>query len=196
MGTKTIGFTLGDFDDYFLIWGIHKQGALSIDDIRVTELIGRKVFEEKEDFESGEFSGSLFNTWERSGQIISDPRKIISGKFSAYGKGNPAKVQWFEFLFSDKNKLAMERKGAYTVGFKYKAVEAPGGDGFYYFVVKTPSGGNASNLAFTKWSDTDGAVGTKKIDFTLGDFEDYCLIWGIHGKGALSIDDIIVKKRN
>jgi len=49
---------------------------------------------------------------------------------------------------------------------------------------------DTNNLAFTKWADPAGAVGSKIIEFTLGDFDDYYLIWGIYKEGALSIDDI------
>lgn len=35
VGTKTIVFTTGGAENYFLIWGIHNGGALSIDDIKL-----------------------------------------------------------------------------------------------------------------------------------------------------------------
>jgi hypothetical protein len=195
-GTKKIRFTLDDFNDYYLIWGIHKQGALSIDDIKVTESGERKRSEGSEDFETGDFATTLFSAGGGGGQIVSDAQEVVSGRFSAYGKADPSKSVWCEFLYSDKEELALDRKGAYTVTFKYKAVEAPGPDGFYYFLARSTAGGIPNDKAFTKWSDTSGATGTKSIEVTLGDFSDYQLIWGIHGQGALAIDDIrIVKHR-
>ena len=194
VGIKTIGFTLGDFDDYYLVWGIHSQGGLSIDDIRITKLSGRKIFEEDEDFESGDFGGTLFGPAGGGGQIVSDAQKVVNGKFSAYGKADPSKSEWSEFLYSDKKKLPLERNGSYTVAFTYKAVEAPSPNGFYYFVVRSNAGGIANDKAFTKWSDVADAGGTKTIEITLGDFDDYYLIWGIHSQGAVAIDDIKVTK--
>ncbi|WP_044358100.1 RHS repeat domain-containing protein, partial [Paenibacillus sp. E194] len=36
-GTKTITFKTGEEENYFLIWGIHNGGALSLDDIIIKE---------------------------------------------------------------------------------------------------------------------------------------------------------------
>jgi hypothetical protein len=156
--------------------------------------MGKKA-EISEDFESGKFDSTLFSPgsiW-ANGWMASSPERIISGEFSVYGKAE-SKSEWWEFLYSDIKKLRLERKGSYTVAFNYKAVEAPGAEGFYYFVARTTAGGNDNDKAFTQWSDTEGSVGAKKIDFTLGDFDDYYLIWGIRREGALAIDNIEIIK--
>ncbi len=162
-GTKKIRFTLDDFNDYYLIWGIHKQGALSIDDIKVTKTSERKRSEGSEDFETGDFATTFFSAGGGGGQIVSDAQKVVNGKFSAYGKADPSKSVWCEFLYSDKEELALDRNGAYTVTFKYKAVEAPGPDGFYYFLARTTAGGFSNDKAGPNWTDSAGATGTKSI---------------------------------
>jgi hypothetical protein len=82
---------------------------------------GKKSFEGSEDFESGKY-GTLFGpggpgttVW-----ISPDPERVINGKFSAYSKSEPYRGEWWEFLYSDRKKLALERKGAYTVTFNKK----------------------------------------------------------------------------
>ena len=152
---------------------------------------GGRRSEIREDFESGKFKSTLFSpgsSWTH-GWMVSSPDRVVSGKCSSYGRAE-SKSEWWEFLYSDSKKLRLERNRSYTVTFSYKAVEAPSTDGFYYFVVRSSVGGIANDKAFTKWSDTEGSVGTQQIDFTLGDFNDYYLIWGIYRQGALSIDDI------
>ena len=157
---------------------------------------GEKSFENSEDFESGKFIDTLFGpgTLGTSVWVVSDRERVISGQFSVYSKVEPYRGKWWEFLTSEKKKLRLERKGFYRVTFKYKAIETPSADGFFYFALKTPKGGHANNLAFTKWSDGAGTAGTKTVTFRLGDFDDYLLIWGIHNQGALAIDDIRVTK--
>ena len=155
-----------------------------------------KKSEISEDFESGKFESTFFSpgsVW-TNGWVVNSPEKVVSGKCSAYGNADP-KSEWWEFLYSNNKKLFLERKGSYTVIFNYKAVEPQGVDGFYYFVIRSTAGGISNDKAFTKWSDTAGSVGAKIIDFTLGDFDDYYLIWGIYRGGALAIDNIEVMKR-
>jgi hypothetical protein len=82
------------------------------------------------------------------------------------------------------------------VTFSYKAIESLGDDGFYYFLARSKTGGFSHDKGFNKWSDSPGAMGTKSFNFTLDNFDDYFLIWGIYGKGALSIDDIKIKRIN
>lgn len=158
---------------------------------------GGKSFEKSEDFESGKFTETLFTPGQvgTNGLIVSDPEKVVNGKFSAYGKGDPSKAEWWSFIYSDNKKIPLERKGSYKVSFTYKAVQTPSADGSYYFLARTTAGGYGNDTAFTKWSGATGEGGTKTIDITLGDFDDYYLIWGIHRQGALSIDDIKVTKR-
>ncbi len=151
-----------------------------------------------EDFEAGSFNSSIFigGGGGSSGLIISDPKMVVGGKYSAYGKADPAKGIWYEFLYSDSRKVKLNKKGSYNVTFKYKAVESPAGDGFYYFLVRTNTGGTTHDKSFTKWVGSQGKAGTRSIDITLDDFNDYYLIWGIYSNGALSIDDIGIKEIN
>jgi YD repeat-containing protein len=63
---------------------------------------------------------------------------------------------------------------------------------FFYFVGR--SGDGSEEIGNTIWSDTSGNVGSKTITFTTGNKENYYIYWGIHGGGALSLDDIVVKQ--
>ena len=147
-------------------------------------------FENFENFESGSFDATLFSRGGGGGEIVSDPEKVVSGGFSAYGKGDSSKSEWCEFLYSDKRKLALKRMATYALTFKYKAVEQPSNEGFYYFLARSNTGGIKNDEGFTQWSDSTGASATKTVFVTLGNFDDYYFIWGVHGQGALSIDDI------
>jgi len=149
-----------------------------------------------ENFEGGSFNASSFTGGGggSTGQIVSDPQLVINGKYSVYVKADPEKHVWWEFLYSNNKKIPLEKKATYNVVFKYKAAEQPKGEGFYYFLARTNKGGYSHDKNFTKWSDSQGSVGTKSIDIILDDFDDYYLIWGINSNGALSIDDIKIKR--
>jgi len=154
---------------------------------------GREI---TENFEGGSFNASSYTGGGGglTGQIVSDPKIVISGTYSAYVKADPEKSIWWEFLYSNSKKISLEKKATYNVTFKYKVIETPKGEGFHYFVARTNKGGYSHDKNFTKWSDSQGLVGTKSIDIILDDFDDYYLIWGINSNGALSIDDIKIKR--
>lgn len=149
-----------------------------------------------ENFEGGSFNASSFTGGGggSTGQIVSDPKIAISGTYSAYVKADPGQSIWWEFLYSNNKKIPLEKKATYNVTFNYKVIETTKGEGFYYFLARTNKGGYSRDKNFTKWSDSQGKIGTKSINITLDDFDDYYLIWGIHSNGALSIDDIKIKK--
>lgn len=46
------------------------------------------------------------------------------------------------------------------------------------------------DVGWTTWRDPAGNSGTKTVEFTTGEKDNYYLIWGIHYGGALSIDNI------
>ncbi|MEK5395462.1 hypothetical protein [Paenibacillus sp. FSL K6-2859] len=75
-GIKTINFTTGSKENYYLIWGIHAGGALSLDDIRIV----KTVPETSESFERGTYLNTNFlpGFW----TIINDP-KVVTGIYSA-----------------------------------------------------------------------------------------------------------------
>jgi hypothetical protein len=149
-----------------------------------------------ENFEGGSFNASSFTGGGEgsTGQIVSDPKMVINGKYSVYIKADPEKYIWWEFLYSNNKKIPLEKKATYNVIFKYKALEQPKGEGFYYFLARTNKGGYSHDKNTIRWSDSQGTVGTKSVNITLDDFDDYYLIWGIHSNGALSIDDIKIKR--
>jgi hypothetical protein len=152
-------------------------------------------FEKLEDFEAGNFALTSFGPGGGGGRLVSEHEKTIGGRFSVYEKGDPLKSEWCEFLYSDNKKMPLQAKGTYTVMFKLKAVDTPGPNGFYYFLARSTTGGISNDRAFTKWTDVANTNGGKSIDVTLGNYSDYYLIWGIHGQGALAIDDIMIVKR-
>ena len=71
-----------------------------------------KSFEKSEDFESGKFADTLFTSGQpgTNGLIGSDPGSGVNEKFSAYGKADPSKAEWWSFFCSDNKKIPLERR--------------------------------------------------------------------------------------
>ncbi|WP_262675526.1 hypothetical protein [Paenibacillus sp. J5C2022] len=148
-----------------------------------------------ETFESGSFGDSCYlpgftGTY---GQLTDDPNRVIAGDYSAYG-GASASTDWYEFLYSDPGKVVLEAGASYRVDFKAKTVVSPGTNGYFYFLARTPIGGNSKDVGVYNWTDAPGDPYTKSFTFTLDQYDDYKLIWGLHNGGSLSVDDIKVTK--
>jgi hypothetical protein len=182
-GSKTVTFTTGDKDNYFLIWGIHSGGALSIDDIQVSK--------RSESFENGTYNGTDFSPV--SGVITNDPDKVISGKYSAFLTSSNSE-KWKEFSYTDANKVKFEKNTTYTVTFAFKSVDMSLTDQDRYFYFLARSTDNTEDKGWTTWNNSSGSKGTRTITFTTGNKDNYYLIWGIHGGGALSLDNIQISK--
>jgi len=147
-----------------------------------------------EGFESGSFTSSQFTKGiNNNGEVTSQAGKVISGTYSAHGSA-PATTDWYEFLYSDGSKVALEAGATYKVTFNAKTTSSPGTDGYFYFLARTPSGGNAQDVGVNNWTDAPGAAYQKSFTFTLKHFDDYRLIWGVHNGGGLSVDDITITK--
>lgn len=144
-------------------------------------------------FESGSFGESHYTPGFAGhyGAITSDPERVVSGSRSALGLTD-ASVEWFEFLYSDTNKIRLEPGATYQVSFNAKTVANPGG--YFYFLARTASGGVSQDVGVNSWTDAAGGAYAKSFTFTLKNFEDYYLIWGIYNGGGLSVDDIKVTK--
>lgn len=182
-GKKTVTFTTGSKANYYLIWGIHQGGALSLDDIKIEKV--------SESFEQEAYSATNF--FPVSGIITSDPAKVVSGSYSAFLSNSTAQGGK-DFASTDTNKVKFQRNTTYTVSFAYKAVDMQPNDNNRYFYFSGRGMDNTEMKGWTIWNDVTGTKGMKTVTFTTGDQDNYYLFWGIHGMGALSIDDIIIQQ--
>ncbi|QQZ61572.1 RHS repeat protein [Paenibacillus sonchi] len=180
---KTITFTTGSKENYYLIWGIHKGGALSLDDITIHKV--------SESFERGSYSGTDFLPV--VGIISSDPSKVVNGFYSAY-LSSPTSKEWIEFASTDTNKVKFQSNTTYTVSFAYRSIDMQPTDSNRFFYFSARGIDNTEVKGWTSWNDVTGTQGTKTVTFTTGDQTNYYLFWGIHGGGALSIDDIVIQQ--
>lgn len=181
--TRTVTFTTGNKDNYYLIWGIHNGGELSLDDIQIVKV--------GESFEQGTFSATKYNMLD--GIITTDPSKVISGEYSVYGNSSKNR-EWVNFFVSDQTKLIFEKNTTYTITFSYKAIDMDPSDPIRYFYFIGRSGDNSEELGHIIWSDNSGKTGSKSITFTTGNKDNYYIFWGAHSGGALSIDDIVIQQ--
>lgn len=146
-----------------------------------------------ESFESGDLNQT--NYIAGAGRITSDPQQVIMGKHSVYVESSP-KEAWKDAIYTNENKVQFEKNTTYAVTFSYKSIIEPvqGHNGYFYFTARGVGSDDKSDKGWTEWTGQAGKVGTKTLTFKTGEEENYFLMWGIHNGGALSLDDIIIKK--
>ncbi|MCM3748352.1 hypothetical protein M3223_13430 [Paenibacillus pasadenensis] len=187
-GSKTITLTTGPFQNYYLIWGLHYGGSLSIDNIRISK--------DLESFESGSYSIAPYGRGypEFAGNMTSDSAKVINGKYSILGD-SPNSLEWSEYLHTDNTRFQFEPNTKYKLTFSYKINRISGSNGYFYFLARTPEGPYSENdRSLTKWNGAIGEKGIKTITFKTGPSKKYYLIWGINNGGSISVDDISITK--
>lgn len=184
---KTITFTTGPYEPYYLIWGQRFGGAIAIDDITITKL--------NNSFEGGALLASDFvGGYGNIGRITNNPTQVITGKYSVLGASTPNE-EWNEFLHTDLNKVSFQPNTTYSISFTYKIMnKIDNKEGYFYFLARAAHKSFAEDRAFTTWNDEPGTVRTKTITFTTGPHNDYYLIWGIRYGGVITIDDIKISK--
>ncbi|MEK3794170.1 RHS repeat domain-containing protein [Paenibacillus sp. FSL R7-0204] len=186
-GIRTITFTTGNKENYYLIWGIHAGGSLALDDIQIV----KAVSSQSEGFEKGTYNQTSFLPG--SGRITNDPNLTVSGQYSAY-LSSLHNEDWKEFSYSDSNQVKFERNTTYQVTFSYQSIEIATADSNRYFYFLARSTDNAEDKGWTTWNEASGSKGSRTVTFTTSNKDNYYLIWGIHAGGALSIDDIEITK--
>lgn len=182
-GSRTVTFTTSNKDNYYLIWGIHAGGALSLDDIEITKV--------SESFEKGDFTGTHYRAG--SGVITKEPAKVINGQYSAY-LASQLTEEWKTLLTTDPNTYRFEKNTTYTVSFSCKPMDMdPMNNGrYFYFLARSMD--DLEDKGWTTWNEGSGITKRKSVTFTTGNKDNYYLIWGIRGGGAISLDDITIHK--
>ncbi|MFD0713864.1 hypothetical protein [Paenibacillus sp. GCM10027626] len=112
---------------------------------------------------------------------------------SAYGTA-PITTEWAEFLYSDRNKIKLQAGGTYKVTFKAKTLTSPGPGGNFYFLARSTIAGHMQDVGINSWTDGGGAPYTKSFTFSIPNYEDYYLVWGVHFGGSIAVDDITIEK--
>jgi uncharacterized protein (TIGR03437 family) len=123
-GTATLTSTLGNFSDYQGLWHIVGTGAISIDNIRITDLATGKVIA----FENAEGTGPTLKSGIQlqGGTVVTtNPSLVISGKASLLLNNRGGFV-------TDPSVISCGANTVYTIKFDYRIVSPPTVDSVFY----------------------------------------------------------------
>lgn len=189
-GVKKFTVTIPS-EDYFMNWGIQYGGKISVDDIIIEE-VTPKTFTGTIDFEGGSFGDSFCLPGQQVGNFTKDAAKVISGKYSFYGKSTR---EYNEFIATDPSKVKFEPNKQYKITFDYKVIEEPYAGGYFYMFMRSAKG-PGQDRGEIRFAVKAGEKKTASVTFTVGENDDYSAIFGGRWNGCVSIDNIKIEKLN
>jgi len=193
--TKTVVLTLGQFDDYQLVWGTYRGGTIDITEITVERVAANAVW--FEDFETLDEQGGsgLYRVVADRAHVIDI--RAISGRQSlaaarSFGLGSDDED--FDFLESNPVSLPLKSHTSYTVAFSFRQHNPRSFGSYYYLAVRSPSESQTATVPPARqfeWMELpDWEVHRKTFTFQTGEASDYRLVFGLHNGGDCAIDDI------
>ena len=208
----TVSFTMGNYDDYYMEFVIHRQGQIIIDDIRVFEgqitppediaVDAREPVPElyfTERFENVNLRETYF--FVTSGEYMRNGNQI-NGKYSPLLKRTSD--DWTKMLTLNIGKATFLPLKTYTVVMKYRVTEDTGASGFFQLAMSTVDGtymndryvrftaagvrnnGNENFLQITDKGDYSECV----VTFALANYNDYDFSISTFAEGCMIVDDI------
>lgn len=111
--------------------------------------------------------------------------EVVSGRVSLKCDSTASDRQWNEFLHTDPMVIKFEAGKRYIILFDYKVLA----NGNYYCLLRSTAG-IEFDCGWLRWNEPEGSRGTKMISCTIPEKPNYYLIIGIHGAGALAVDNV------
>lgn len=122
-GTVTLTSTLGNYSDYIALWNITNTGAISVDNIQITDVATGKVIAS----ENAEGTAPTLKSGIQlqGATVVTDPTSVISGKASLLLSNRDGFV-------TDPSMIPMTANTVYTIQFDYRILSPPTVDNVFY----------------------------------------------------------------
>lgn len=129
------------------------------------------------------------------GVITAAKGMVISGAKSFLCDSTKSADEWNERFYTDTTKVKLEPNASYTIDFDYKITTPEDDGGFFYFFLRlTGDNWAGHDQGWTQWTAADGDEGHKSISVDLEDFTNYRIVFGLHNKGGMVIDNLVIEK--
>ncbi len=128
-------------------------------------------------------------------RIEGDPVGLINGAGTLVGDSRRSDTEW-NILFQSAPGL-LKPEGRYRIRFQYKVFDRDPKDGYFYGLFQSAKEAAErpwASKAYSTWKGSPLTVGEHIQNVTLGPYDDYRLVLGVHGKGAIGVDDITLER--
>jgi len=122
--------------------------------------------------------GFMANNWRE----VCDGSHSVKADIRSFGSG------WNDYMISNVDRVRLTPNETYTVGFKYRILLGTKPNKFFYVMARSRSTGEIKG--FKSWTLRDGLSGYASTVFQLDEKNDYQIVFGVYGSGAVSIDNV------
>ena len=146
------------------------------------------------DFETEDPPGCSLTGFAR---ITGDPGQVLAGARSLLADTRTCDSEWNVFLETPPGLL--ESGARYALSFDYRVIERDPEVGWFYFLFESAKEKEARGTpwvwkSYTAWKGA-GEKGAFHLNAVLGPYDDYAFRMAVHGKGAIVIDNLRLRKR-
>ncbi|HLK49294.1 MAG TPA: IPT/TIG domain-containing protein [Bryobacteraceae bacterium] len=186
-GNITLTSTLANYSDYQVLWNIGSTGAISIDNIQITDATGKVIA-----FENGEKTAPTLKSGIQlqGATVTTDPSRVISGKASLL-LNNPGG------FITDPFVIPIGANTIYTIKFDYRIISPGTADTlFYLWFQPTGTTDQASQVVIPTMLKNSEVTGTFSTGAQTAGRSAYVLHLGIAAAVSLVIDNIFVYRQD
>jgi uncharacterized protein (TIGR03437 family) len=188
-GTATLTGTLGNYSDYQVLWTIASTGAISIDNIQITDGGTGKVIasENAEGTSPGPGSGLVLRN---GASVVTDPAQVISGQGSIM-LSNLASVETNPAI------VTLGPNTTYIVEFQYRILKPGTGTSVMGFSFQEPTTRNpALSVNFGSLLKNAATSGTSSAGAQTAGSVSYALTIAANAGATVVIDNIAVYRQD
>ena len=188
-GTATLTSTLGNYTDYQGLWIIEGTGAISIDNIQITDAANGNVIaaENAEGTAPALKSGIQLQGGAR---VVTDPSQVISGKGSLLLSNQGG-------LVTNPSAISMGANTVFTIQFDYRIVSPGTGDRlFYIWFQPVGTTDQQEQVSLPAMLKNAAATGTFSTGAQTAGASAYILNLGVAPGVSLVIDNIFVYRQD
>jgi uncharacterized protein (TIGR03437 family) len=188
-GTATLTGTLGNYSDYQVLWTIASTGAISIDNIQITDSATGKVIasENAEETSPGPGSGLVLRN---GASVVTDPAQVISGQGSI-SLSNFASVETNPAI------VALGPNTTYIVEFQYRILNPGTGTSVMGFSFQESTTRNpALSVNFGSLLKNAATSGTSSAGAQTAGSASYALAIVANAGATVVIDNIAIYRQD
>ncbi len=128
-------------------------------------------------------------------KLTSDANRRVTQRQSVYCDTSRSSQEWNTVLSSISQYLPLKQGETYVVDFQYRVISNGQQDMPFAIAARTDIGGWQKDVGtYRQWRGIPGQVGHKTVVINPVDYADYRLFISIHGKAAIVIDNLQIRR--
>jgi hypothetical protein len=128
-------------------------------------------------------------------RVTEDPERVVEGKRSLFADTRASDQEWILVFDADSSKLPLEGNADYQLRVRYRVIDEGEYSMPFALFLRTEKGGILSDVGDSRtWGRRAGTISERIIRAKTLSFNDYRLVFSIHGKAAIVLDELAIEE--